>query len=109
MQTFSRTLRNNAAIAEAQSCSKQRYSCMDISELLLRINQDLRSSNENVRWQAAIALGSFAEHNPELIWPTVVAHGSRRHADVRSAIATCVLEHILEYHFDAFFPRVKQA
>jgi hypothetical protein len=63
----------------------------------------------STRWQAAIALGEFAESSPERIWPLVLKHGSRRHGDARMAIATCVLEHILEYHFDAFFPRVTDA
>jgi hypothetical protein len=30
-------------------------------------------------------------------------------ADVRSAIACCLLEHLLEHHFDALFPRVRRA
>ena len=74
--------------------------------MLTKIDRDLASRRENTRWQAAIALGEFASSDPERIWPLVVKHGSRRHADARMAIATCVLEHILEYHFDAFFPRV---
>jgi len=51
-------------------------------------------------------LSEFAESDPERAWPLVVKHGSRRHADTRMAIATCVLEHVLEHHFDDFFPRV---
>src|SRR5688500_1993059 len=74
---------------------------------LTAIDRDLCARSDNVRWQAAIALGEFAESNPEFIWPLVVKHGSRRHADVRMAIATCVLEHILEHHFNRFFPRVQ--
>ena len=73
---------------------------------LSKIGRELASTKERTRWQAAIALGEFAASDPERIWPLVVKHGSRRHADARMAIATCVLEHILEYHFDSFFPRV---
>ena len=74
--------------------------------MLAKIDRHLASRSEHTRWQAAIALGEFADSAPERIWPLVLKHGSRRHADVRMAIATCVLEHVLEYHFDAFFPRV---
>jgi len=74
--------------------------------MLTKIDRDLASRRERTRWQAAIALGEFAASDPERIWPLVVKHGSRRHADARMAIATCILEHILEYHFDVFFPRV---
>ncbi|HEX7858730.1 MAG TPA: hypothetical protein VF773_00225 [Verrucomicrobiae bacterium] len=76
---------------------------------LAKIDRELASRNERTRWQAAIALGEFAKSRPEKIWPLVLKHGSRRHADARMAIATCVLEHILEHHFDTFFPRVAQA
>ena len=77
--------------------------------MLTKIDRYLASRSEHTRWQAAIALGEFAESSPERIWPLVLKHGSRRHADVRTAIATCVLEHVLEYHFDAYFPRVADA
>ena len=73
--------------------------------LLARIDRDLASRDERTRWQAAIALGEFVESQPEKIWPVIVRHGSRRHADTRMAIATCVLE---QYHFDAFFPLVAE-
>lgn len=76
---------------------------------LRQIDQGLASRSERRRWQAAIALGDFAASEPERIWQLVLKHGSRRCADVRMAIATCVLEHILEHHFDAFFPRVAEA
>ena len=76
------------------------------SHMLTKIDRDLASRSDHARWQAAIALGDFAVSDPERIWSLVVKHGSRGHADVRMAIATCVLEHILEHHFDAFFPRL---
>jgi hypothetical protein len=76
---------------------------------LAELDRDLASRREDTRWQAAIALGEFASSAPEDIWPLVLKHGSRRHADARTAISTCVLEHILEHHFDAFFPRVREA
>ncbi len=30
-------------------------------------------------------------------------------ADLRSAIATCLLEHLLEHHFALIFPRIERA
>jgi hypothetical protein len=77
--------------------------------ILKKIDRELSSRSEHTRWQASIALGEFAAFEPESIWPLVLKHGSRRHADARMAIATCVLEHILEHHFDTFFPRVADA
>jgi len=79
------------------------------TSMLNKIDGHLASRSEHTRWQAAIALGELAESAQVRIWPLVLKHGSRRHADTRMAIATCVLEHILEYHFDTFFPRVADA
>jgi hypothetical protein len=61
------------------------------------------------RWQAIIEVGRFAEQEPEAIWPFVLNWGSHEDEDVRMAIATCLLEHLLEYHFDLLFPRVETA
>jgi len=79
-----------------------------LQNMLVKIDRGLASRHERTRWQAAIALGEIAEKDPESVWILVERHGSRRHKDVRVAIATCVLEHLLEYHFDAFFPRVTE-
>jgi hypothetical protein len=64
---------------------------------------------EDPRWQAIIQVAMFAEHEPEAIWPFVLKWGSHEDDDVRAAIATCLLEHLLEYHFDLLFPRIETA
>lgn len=61
------------------------------------------------RWQAIIRVGDFVEREPEVIWPFVLKWGSHEDEDVQAAIATCLLEHLLEYHFDLLFPRVEIA
>jgi hypothetical protein len=60
------------------------------------------------RWQAVIAVGEFVESEPEAVWAFVVRWGKHANEDLRSAIATCLLEHLLEYHFDLIFPRVER-
>lgn len=35
--------------------------------------------------------------------------GSHEDEDLRAAIATCLLEHLLEHHFDTIFPPVEKA
>jgi hypothetical protein len=61
------------------------------------------------RWQAIIRVGEFVETQPELVWE--FAHRWGRHAqkDLRAAVATCLLEHLMEQHFDLVFPRVRRA
>ena len=67
------------------------------------IERGLNSKVEKTRWKAAIALGEYCKSDPKNVWPLTVKYGSSRKADTRTAIATCVLEHILEYHFDPYF------
>jgi hypothetical protein len=49
----------------------------------------------DARWQAIIQVATFAEREPEVIWPFVLKWGSHEDEDVRAAIATCLLEHLL--------------
>jgi len=61
----------------------------------------------DLRWQAIIEVGEYIQTDPEPIWPFVARWGSSDEEDVRLAIATCLLEHLLEYHFRTVFPRVR--
>lgn len=82
---------------------------MSEDEILLKeIDKNLSSKDGRTNWQAAIALGEYCENNPKLIWPLALKWGSCDFEDTRTAIATCVLEHILEYHFDDYFPLIRE-
>jgi hypothetical protein len=59
------------------------------------------------RWQAIIVVGEFIEQEPQAVWSFIVRWGSSPDDDLRTAIATCLLEHLLEHHFDAFIARVE--
>ena len=74
---------------------------------LEKIDEEIGSPDEDTRWQAVIALAEHGhcENAPDVIWPLVVKWGSSENEDVRIAIATCVLEHILEHHFDEYFEK----
>jgi len=61
------------------------------------------------RWQALIRGGDFVQSDPETIWPFVLKWGSHEDEDLRAGVGTILLEHLLEYHFDAIFPRVEAA
>src|SRR6185436_20659369 len=60
------------------------------------------------RWQAIIAVSEFIEAEPEAVWSFARKWGAHPDNDLRMAISTCVLEHLLEYHFDAFISRVEE-
>ena len=61
------------------------------------------------RWQAMIAVGEFIETEADAVWFFIRRWGRSTDSDLRSAVATCLLEHLLENHFDRFIPLVEQA
>ena len=61
------------------------------------------------RWQAIIRVGEFVETQPEAVWQFAQRWGKHAQADLRTAVATCLLEHLLEHHFELLFPRVRRA
>jgi HEAT repeat protein len=68
------------------------------------IDLGLSSADEKVRWAAAQAAGELIDKSPWDVWQLVLRHGASELEDTRSAVATCMLEHLLERHFDNFFP-----
>lgn len=61
---------------------------------------------EDPRWQAMIAIAEFLSDDPEPICAFILRWGSYPDADLQSAVASCLLEHLLELHFARFFPDV---
>ena len=61
------------------------------------------------RWQAIIAIEDFVQEEPDAVWSSILRWGNSADEELRSAIATCLLEHWLEHHFRRFFPRVEEA
>jgi hypothetical protein len=75
----------------------------------LDIARRLVSDPDNrCRWQALIAIGQFLETAPEVVWDVIREHGSSADADMRAGIATVLLEHLLDDHFDQFYPQVRR-
>ena len=71
--------------------------------------QAAADGEDDPRWQAIIKIADFIPQEPEAIWPFVLKWGSHKDDDVRAAIATVLLEHLLEYHFDMLLPRIETA
>jgi len=63
--------------------------------------------DNDCRWQAAILVGESIESNAEGVWEVICEFAESRDEDMRDAIATVLLEHLLEHHFDAFFGSLK--
>jgi hypothetical protein len=60
------------------------------------------------RWEAVMAVGEYIESEPEAVWEFLRRWGGHPQEDLRAAVATCLLEHLLEFHFAAYFPRVEE-
>src|SRR5262245_19792112 len=64
---------------------------------------------EDPRWQAMIAVADFVETEREVVWSFAQRWGTSPDDDLRSAVATVLLEHLLEHHFDIIIARVERA
>ena len=92
----------------------QREECMTVQEAIAAAEKILPGHAVpgdalDPRWQAVIQVGHFVPEEPEAVWPFALRWGSSEDEDLRTAVATCLLEHLLEYHFDLIFPRVEAA
>jgi|HubBroStandDraft_6_1064221.scaffolds.fasta_scaffold1271792_2 hypothetical protein len=62
------------------------------------------------RWLAMLHIhDEFMKTHPEEIWPFILRWGKHPQTDLRDAIACCLLEHLLENHFNLMFARVREA
>jgi hypothetical protein len=60
------------------------------------------------RWQALIAVGEYVESEPEAVWEFILRWGGHPQEDLRDAVATCLLEHLLENHFGRYFQQAEE-
>ena len=62
----------------------------------------------NPRWEAMLEIADHLEDEPEPIWYFIKKWGVHEHKDTRMGIACCILEDLIGYHFDQYFPRVEE-
>ena len=67
----------------------------------------VQDPDDHCRWQALLVIAEFAEEAPEAVWEIVLKQGSAANAEQRSAVATALLERLLEHHYDAYIDRMK--
>lgn len=85
---------------------------MSVSEAIEQADAVLRTATQvddglDPRWQALIALAGHIEDSPIAVWEFARQWGKSEDEDLRAAIATLLLEHLLEYHFEALFAAVE--
>jgi hypothetical protein len=64
--------------------------------------------DNDCRWQALIVVGELIAANPCAVWEVIRQHAYSDDEDMRTGVATVLLEHLLEEHFDDFFPRIRE-
>lgn len=116
---FNRLERESLRELAASTKLKERVLCLDwlgngtdvranvnfIIEVAEQLAWDRR---EDVRWYACVRiLGSYVRIYPDKIWAVITRLGVTRSPDLRSAVAVALLEHLLEYHYDEYFPKVR--
>jgi hypothetical protein len=62
--------------------------------------------SEHCRWQATIVVGEFIPVFPDRVWDIIVEWCPTKDADLKDALATVLLEHLLAFEFDVYFARV---
>src|SRR5688500_3812831 len=53
--------------------------------------------DNDCRWQAIIVVGECVEPHPEKVWPVIQEFGVSDDEDMRAAVATVLLEEMLDY------------
>lgn len=71
----------------------------------------IEDKDSDCRWQATIIIGEFLNTRQEEIWNIIITYGSSDNRDIRTAIATVLLEHFFEENsnlFDTKFETIRQ-
>jgi hypothetical protein len=61
------------------------------------------------RWQAIVDVSEHIRQHPDEVWHFTRKWAAHANDDLRMAVATCLLEHLLEHQFDRLFPLVSEA
>ena len=61
------------------------------------------------RWQAIMRVEDHIAQHPKEVWRFTRKWGVHANADLRTAVATCLLENLLRCHFSSIFPLVSEA
>ena len=61
------------------------------------------------RWQAIMGVEEHIQEKPDEVWRFARRWGTHANADLRTAVATLLLEHLLAFHFSRIFPLVSVA
>ena len=64
-------------------------------------------SDNTCRWQSLIAIGLGVEIQPEWVWEVILDFGDTEDEDMQAAIGCVLLEELLAFDFETYFPKLK--
>lgn len=64
-------------------------------------------ADNDCRWQAVIVVGELVDSDPEAVWDVVEQFGDSPDSDMRTAVATVLLEELLDRYVEEYFPCVR--
>lgn len=67
----------------------------------------VKDPDNNCRWQSLFVIADLIESEPDLVWDVICEFGDSDDDDMRTATATVLLEHLLDYDFERYFPKVQ--
>jgi len=82
------------------------YEAIEQAEIALSTTAQV-DDGPDPRWQALIALAAHIETAPQQVWEFARRWGGSEDEDLRDAVATLLLEHLLEYHFESLFSAIE--
>jgi hypothetical protein len=71
-------------------------------------HKTVNDSDNNCRWQSLIIISELIEIQPDLVWSVILEYGDSDDDDMRTAIATVLLEHLLDFNFDKYFTKLRE-
>ncbi len=86
---------------------KQIASGDDPRECFALARRLVRDPDNNCRWQSLLVVQELIECERDLVWDVVSEFGDSEDDDMRGAIAAVLLEHLLDYDFERYFPKVQ--
>lgn len=64
--------------------------------------------DNNCRWQSLIVISELINSHPDLVWKIILKYGDSKDTDMRTAVSTLLLEHLLDFDFDKYFPKIRR-
>ena len=82
----------------------------DLGETRLNeISKSMSFADSEEFWRLAIEASNYIPSCPDQIWELILNNGVRSDEEIKLIVATCLLEHLLEFNFMGFFPKLRFA